>query len=362
MIKENLAVCFFGIYNPKYSRNRVLIQGLEENNIKVIQCRTELKGVIKYFDLIKKHWKVRKQYDVLFVAFPGFQSMILAKFLTRKKIVFDSFAPLYESEVLDRKNTKKGSFKARYYWHLDRLSAKWADIVLLDTDEHIKYFVKEFGLKKEKFVRVLVGTDNKVLRPIKIDDNLNSFVVHFHGNDIPLQGIEYILETVKLLEKNVNIKFNIIGSSIKEKYEGDNYKNVTFIDNISYEKLPEYINKADICLGIFGNTEKAKRVIPNKVYEAAACKKPVITTDTPAIRELFINEDLFLIPTTNPEKLIEAILKLKEDPILRNRLAENAFNKLKNRCTPEIIAIDFLDKIETIKKYYNKHILKNEEI
>ena len=55
MIKENLAVCFFGIYNPKYSRNRVLIQGLEENNIKVIQCRTELKGVIKYFDLIKKH-------------------------------------------------------------------------------------------------------------------------------------------------------------------------------------------------------------------------------------------------------------------------------------------------------------------
>ena len=348
MIKENLAVCFFGIYNPKYSRNRVLIQGLEENNIKVIQCRTELKGVIKYFDLIKKHWKVRKQYDVLFVAFPGFQSMILAKFLTRKKIVFDSFAPLYESEVLDRKNTKKGSFKARYYWHLDRLSAKWADIVLLDTDEHIKYFVKEFGLKKEKFVRVLVGTDNKVLRPIKIDDNLNSFVVHFHGNDIPLQGIEYILETVKLLEKNVNIKFNIIGSSIKEKYEGDNYKNVTFIDNISYEKLPEYINKADICLGIFGNTEKAKRVIPNKVYEAAACKKPVITTDTPAIRELFINEDLFLIPTADPEKLIEAILKLKEDPILRNRLAENAYNKFIQNMTPEILGKELI-KIIKIK-------------
>ena len=337
MIKENLAVCFFGIYNPKYSRNRVLIQGLEENNIKVIQCRTELKGVIKYFDLIKKHWKVRKQYDVLFVAFPGFQSMILAKFLTRKKIVFDSFAPLYESEVLDRKNTKKGSFKARYYWHLDRLSAKWADIVLLDTDEHIKYFVKEFVLKKEKFVRVLFGKDNKVLRPIKIDDNLNSFVVHFHGNDIPLQGIEYILETVKLLEKNVNIKFNIIGSSIKEKYEGDNYKNVTFIDNISYEKLPEYINKADICLGIFGDTEKAKRVIPNKVYEYVSMKKPVITADTPAVREFFCDDDLYLIPTANSQELANAILKLKDDKDLRKRLADNSFKKFEEKSNLNIV-------------------------
>jgi len=348
MKSKDLTICFFGIYNSEYSRNRILLSGLRQNGVKIIECHSNKKGFLKYFDLIKKHWKIRKQYDVLFVAFPGFQSMILAKFLTRKKIVFDFFAPLYESEVLDRGNTKKGSFRARYYWCLDKLSAKWADVVLLDTDEHIKYFVQEFSLKKEKFVRVLVGTDSEVLRPMKIKEKSNDFIVHFHGNDIPLQGVEYILKTAKLLEKNVDIRFNIIGSSIKEKYEGSNYKNVTFIDNISYEKLPEYINKADICLGIFGDTEKAKRVIPNKVYEAVACKKPVITTDTPAIRELFINEDLFLIPTADPEKLIEAILKLKEDPILRNRLAENAYNKFIQNMTPEILGKELI-KIIKIK-------------
>ena len=328
MENKKLTVCFFGIYNPEYSRNRVLINGLKENGVEVLECRTSKKNLIKYFDLIKKHWKIRNQYDVLFVAFPGFQSMILARFLTGKKIVYDSFTSIYDSEVNDRKNTKKGSLKAKYFWFLDWLSCKLANKILLDTNENIKYYISEFGIKKEKFERVFVGTDTSIFRPKEKIKYNNKFIVHFHGSNIPLQGVDCVLESAKLLEREKDIQFNIVGSNIKKEYEGNGFENINFMENVPYTELPNYINKADICLGIFGDTEKAQRVIPNKVFECVACEKAVITLDTPAIRELFDENDLCLIFSDSVEELVQAILDLKNNPEKIDYLAQNGYNRL----------------------------------
>jgi glycosyltransferase involved in cell wall biosynthesis len=332
-MNKNLTICFFGRYDNKYSRNRILIKGLLDNGVKVIECRTELKGVIKYFDLIKKHWKIRKKYDVLFVAFPGWHLVVLAKFLTRRPVIFDAFVSVYDSTVFDRKNTKKGSLKAKYFWFMDWFSCKLADKVLLDTNEHIKYFVKEFGIKKDKFKRIFVGTDNDIFKLLDIKKKNSKFVIHYHGNVIPLQGVKYILESAKLLEQHSDIQFNLIGSRVKRRYENNNYKNINFINNVSYVELPKYIAQANICLGIFGDTNKTQRVIPNKVYECVACQKPVITSDTLAIRELFDEYDLALITTANSQKLAEVILELKNNPYLMKKLAQNGYNKFNNNCT-----------------------------
>jgi len=345
-----LKICFFGIYNPEYSRNRVLIDGLKENGVEVIECRTELEGIIKYFDLIRRHWKIRKDYGVLLVAFPGWQVVFLAKLLTRKKIIFDLFAPLYESEVLDRQNTKKTSLKARYYWWLDKLSAKLADIVLLDTNEHIKYFVEEFNLPKEKFRRVWVGSSIKPCVKDGTKKESNKFVVYFYGHLIPLQGQEYILESAQLLKNYEDILFKLIGSVAKRKYESLDYKNVSFEENINYEKLGESIKKGDVCLGIFGLKEKTNRVIPNKIYDYLVCWKPVITADSLAIRELFGEGDLYLIPPANSKLLAETILKLKEDKKLRENLAQNGYNVFMQNATPKLLGKRILDIILEINQ------------
>ena len=60
MDKNNKPIfCFFGNYKPEYSRNRVLIRGLEENGVTVMQCHDESKGIKLYYNLMKKHIRIK---------------------------------------------------------------------------------------------------------------------------------------------------------------------------------------------------------------------------------------------------------------------------------------------------------------
>lgn len=330
-IKKKLTVCYFGTYAPEYNRNKVLISGLRENGVDVIECHTNSKSFFKYVDLVKKHWKVKKRYDVMIVGFQGLQAIILAKFLTRKTIIFDSFLSIYDSMVMDRKSVKAGSFTARYYWWLDKISMTLADIVLFDTNEHINYASKEFGIKKEKFRRIFIGADTDVFYPVKKEGDSKKFNVLFYGSFLPLQGIDYIVKAAKFLEKEKDIVFEIVGwGPEKEKIiELFNYlkpNNLFFTGGQSQESLRQKGAEADVCLGIFGNTNKTKRVIPNKVYECLAMSKPVITSDTPAIRELFEDGELVFVKVSDHVSLANAIISLKNNKELADSVAQNGYN------------------------------------
>ncbi len=349
-----MRVLYFGFYDPDYARNRVLISGLRANGVEVLECHDNSSGLKKFFNLYKKHKAFKNKYDVIVIGFLGHTVVPFVKIISLKPVVFDAFISLYDSNVFDRKSVKPKSIRAIYYWFLDWLSMKLADLVLFDTQEHINYVSKEFGIRKEKLRRIFVGTDDDIFYPretLNIDMSKYPFTVYFHGSFIPLQGVDCIIKAAKLLEKE-DIQFNILGngqtySEIRKLVDGLKLKNLNFINRVEYDKLPEHINKSDICLGIFGNTEKAKRVIPNKVYECAAMKKPIITADTPAIRELFNEKDMVLIKP-DPENLVSAIINLKNNPSLRNNISENAYTKVKNFASPEILGRELKDVIKQL--------------
>jgi glycosyltransferase involved in cell wall biosynthesis len=343
-------VCFFGIYNPEYSRNRVLISGFKQNDFDVFECRVDPKSgkIKKYIALLEEYKKIKDiKFDYIIVAFPGHSVVWLAYLLFGKDIIFDAFVSLYDSNVWDRKLYKPFSPRGFRDWFLDWYSCMFAEKILLDTNRHIDYFSKNFKIDKDKFIRVFVGSDNSIFYPKDSERKDKNFVVHFHGSFIPLQGVEYIIESAKILEKEKDIQFNIIGTNIKKKYLGKKFDNINFIENISYEKLSEYMNGADLCLGIFGNTEKADNVIPNKVYEAIAIRKPVITASTLAIKELFEdNESIILCNRADGRDLAQKIIKIKKDDFLREKISNNAFDIFNKRLTPKILVRDLLNDLK----------------
>lgn len=351
-----MTVCYFGLYKPDYSRNNTLISGLKLNGINVIECRTTAKGVYKYWDLFKKHLLIRRKYDIMVVGFPGFQAAILAKLLTKKPLIFDAFYSIYDSMVEDRRVVGAKSFKAKYYWFLDWLSCHLADKVILDTKAHIDYFIREFNLRSDKFIRIFVGSDDRVIFPLPYEKK-DYFLVHFHGSFIPLQGIEYIVEAAKILEHE-NIKFNIIGRGQTYKEIIDlayrlGSRNLNFIESVPYGELKDYLGQADVVLGIFGQTEKAKRVIPNKVYEGLAARRLVLTGDSPAIRELLTDgQDAIFCRLVDANDLADKILEIKNGKIDSERIADKGYAVFRRLCRPKVLAKQLIDDLK-YDKYHS---------
>ena len=341
-----MKVCHFGAYNPEHPRNRIIIKGLKKNGVEVFECYDRSSIWLRYPKLLWKYLKTGK-YDVIIVGAQGHTSVLLAWLLAkifRRKLIFDPFISLYDTAVFDRKEVDKKSLKARYYYYLDKLSCALAAVVIIDTKEHAKYFNIEFNVSKNKIYIIYIGADDEVFYTRESNkQNKKKITVEFHGTFIPLQGIEYIVHAAKILEKEEDIIFEIIGkgqtyNQVLELSKKLNVNNVSFIGWLDYENIPKYIERADICLGIFGDTIKARRVIPNKAFEILAMKKPLITGDSPAARKVFKDkENVLLCEMANPESLAEAILMLKEDENLRNRIAENGYMLFKERfCLLEI--------------------------
>ena len=356
-------VCFFGIYDPNYSRNRVLRRGFEANDYEIVDCWSDpraSRGVFKYWKLYQEYKRLdlkRNPCDLNIVIFPGHTVVWLARLLFGPKFIFDAFVSLYDSNVLDRQIYSSFNPRAWKDFWLDWLAVSLSPTVLLDTEEQIKYFRRTFNLTTPKAIRVFVGTDDQYFYPSEETTILSSekFVIHFHGSYIPLQGVEYILRAVKRLQNDPTIVFRLVGGG-QERRQMEvlakelDLTNVLFIDYVDYDKLRGYLNSAHICLGIFGTTAKAGRVIPNKVFEALACGRPIITEDSLAIRELLSNgKDVILCQAGDDQSLAEAILGLKRDTSQQEKIGQSARKLYEEKLTPiKIVAQLLLDINQTL--------------
>ena len=351
-----MKICYFGTYPPNYTRNRVNISGLRENGVEVVECNVQTGGLRKHWDLFRKHWSLRGKYDVMIVGFNGHAVMPIAWLVTRfprKKVIFDAFISAYDTNIFDRKKHSPRSLMAVKYWLIDWLSCNLADLVLMDAEAHAEYISKTFHVPRKKTKGLFVGCPNDVMYPRPQNKVEADFIVHFHGTYIPAQGIPYIIEAAKILDGR-GVKFNLIGKldtygeaiDLVKQY---NLTNVRFYDYMPYQKLAEFMANADICLGGFGNTDKAKMAGIFKIIEAMAMKKPFITADTPAMREFLIDrKDVLLCKSADSRDLVDKILELKDNQNLRDTIAENGYRLYLERFTPKAIGRDLINLIKDL--------------
>ena len=291
-----------------------------------------IRGMFAHFMVTLKYVFSEKP-DIVYVPYPAVFVVFLLSWLPGKlkpkRIFVDAFISPYDTIVNDRALLKKNSVLARILYRLEKRAYLFSTKVIVDTPQNLDFLASMFLLEKLKLAAIPLSTDEHQFKPEKYGAEIGICRVLFVGTLVPLHGIQTILNAVTILSARRDITFRIIGDG-QEAYKIEDWKlnNVSTLywqrDWLPSALIAKEIERADICLGIFGSGHKTQRVCPFKIYAYAAVGRPIITgkTDwTDKLIEQTGEKFLETTPVGDAEKLARMILKLADDSAQREKLA-----------------------------------------
>jgi glycosyltransferase involved in cell wall biosynthesis len=349
-----LRVCYFGTYERGYPRNSQVISCLRGAGVEVVEEHVSVwdadrhgwgAGPTRAFGLVAAQARLlgrrRLDADAFIVGYPGHFDLPAARRAARgRPVVFNPLVSLVDTLVADRGRFRPGSFAARALEAADRRAFRAADVVVADTAADAKFFAGLAGL--DGVPVCFVGAEDRLFAPSWSPPD--RFVALFVGKLIPLQGVETILQAAR---KAPEIDFRLIGSGQLEDLLASRPPNVEHVPWVEYELLPAEIQRAGCSLGIFGTGGKARRVIPNKAFQAIACAAPLVTADTPAARELLVDEEsALLVPPGDAGALAGAVRRLAADSELCLRIAAGGRAAYEREASEAVLGVRWRTIIE----------------
>jgi glycosyltransferase involved in cell wall biosynthesis len=353
-----MRILYFGTYERDYPRNAQVISCLRRAGVEVVEQHA---GV---WEGRRESWRaglgaaarlaaaelrlLRRQhtdFDALIVGYPGHLDLPAARRVARgRPVVFNPLVSLSDTFVVDRGRFRPGSLPARALTAIDRRALRSADLVVADTRADADYLARLAGLPPDRIEVCFVGAEERLFRPGWSPEK--PFTCLFVGKLIPLHGVETILEAARAAPE---LSLRIVGSGQLEPLLSERPANVEWLRWVEYERLPGELRRAGCALGIFGTSDKARRVIPNKAFQALACGTPLVTGDTPAARELLVpDESALIVPPGDPEALAAALRRLASDDELALRLSEGGLAAYRAAASEEVLGARWRGLLERL--------------
>jgi len=162
---------------------------------------------------------------------------------------------------------------------------KKATLIIPVTDS-FKQNLIDRGINESKIKVVKNGVDLSVYKPVEKDSRLlekyllkNKFVVSYIGTHGMAHSLSFILDSIKDLNGDIHFLF-IGGGASKEKLLNHakhlNLSNCTFLDFVPKSEISKYISIIDVALVNLKKSDTFKTVIPSKIFENAAMRKPIL--------------------------------------------------------------------------------------
>lgn len=339
-MKKETTICYFGIYNPEFSRNKIFMDGFRENGTKLVECRDDSAGILKFFRLFSKHWKIRNNYDALIVGYPGHLVVPFAKLISKKIVIADLLGSLEDAEANSHSPSFSRKIKSKI---IDWLAIKCADFILLESFAQKEFFERKFG-RSDKYKVVYTGVDKKWVVQSGFERTPNNFLVVFRGRLTPESGISHIIEAARLL-KDEKINFRILGggqmlANAKKLITKFDLKNVELIsDFLPAEKMISLAGEGDLSLGQFEDNPRLNRTVPHKAFESLAAGVPYLSGDAPAVKEIIEEGKTgFFSPLADPILLARKIKSLSNNRKLLKEVSQNGKELFANKFAPRRLA------------------------
>lgn len=339
-----LHVAWVGTYERDYPRTRVLVEGLRAHGVAVTERhrpvweRTRHKAGgfltprrlagagLAYAAawgglLVDEAWHPG-HVDAVIAGYPAQPDAVPAWLVARAHralLVVDMMVSLSDTLAGDR--ARVNGRAGRLLAGVDRTTLALADIVLADTRAGADFLAHRFGVPRGRLVVAPVGAEPGAFPRVPSADG--PCHVLWYGKLAPLHGLDVIVGAAR---RPGVPPIRLVGEGqlddwLASEIRRDPPASLEHVPWIPYDRLGVEVAASAVVLGAFGSSGKASRVVPNKVFQAMAVGRPVVTADTPGIREVLTDGiDCVLVPPGDPDALADALIALAADPPRRARL------------------------------------------
>ena len=191
------------------------------------------------------------------------------------------------------------------------------------------------------------GPDLTTFKPLPLPLDRSDFIVMYTGAHGSANDLQNVVSAAAILErKNSRVRFRFIGDGPEKNNLirlSSGLRSVSFEDPVSKEEIPSVVQDADAMLLSLKDLPLFRfGVSPNKLYDAYALGRPVITTVTTANEEVEKNNVGVTAPPENPKLLAEAILRLSNMPLLeRQSMASRAVELVQSNYSRQRISLKY---------------------
>jgi glycosyltransferase involved in cell wall biosynthesis len=362
-------VVAFGTYDTlTHPRAAVIMDGLRARGFEVEECNSPLGlGTASRVAILKKGRKVPAMAgrivgrwvsllirskgtapaDAVLVPYMGHFDVHLARLRFRPTPILLDHLISGRDTARDRGAT--GPLRERLLGMIDDAAIRAADVVIVDTDEHLALIPAS---AQQKAVVVPVGATDAWVGPRRaLYDGLRPLKVIFFGLFTPLQGAVIIGRALDLLAERAEVEVTMVGEgqdleTAKRQAAGNPF--VRWYGMVPAAELPALLAEHDVCLGIFGDNDKGRRVVPNKVYQGVRAGCAILTSDTPPQRRV-LGDSVAYVPAGDSEALAAALTEMASCPQLVADL-QSASRSLSDQFGPEAVVGPLVERLAHLVK------------
>jgi glycosyltransferase involved in cell wall biosynthesis len=246
----------------------------------------------------------------------------------------------------------KSSYSFRLLKEIEHYLYHSASKIVVVTESFKEYIINDHQITTEKvgvFKNGVLTTNFKKPKHndvISLKESLgieNKTVISYIGTHGLAHGLRFILESIAKIS-NPDLHFLFIGDGAEKQNLIDYSKkldsgNFTFHDSVTKSEIPLYIEISDFSLVNLKKSDEFKNVIPSKIFENIAMKKPIllgVEGESKSLIEHYQvgicfepeNVDSFFKAINDIQKINKGLFNQKCDKMLKDFNRNNIANRM----------------------------------
>ncbi len=349
METDRVKIVCLSFYDRTYSRGSVFLNSnyVKSCDLFFTKIDTGLRSSIRMTYLLSKR---EKHANTIFVVLsPSHVLVPLLRLCWRGRIVLDAGWPLSDA-VLSRGLNLTKPWKLMKSAAIDFLSFQMASSVIVESAAQSKRVARLFKVHTSKISVLFTGFDESSILlpeidfPELADLDTTKPIVAFRGSANPESGLDIIAEMSNLRGAE---EFNLLicTNAVNPKY---NFSPSTHLitRRLSTQEITKIYRISAILIGQISGHKRLNFTIPHKAYEAGYFEKAYISTDRPAIREVYFSAgEVSFKQKFDPKSLLQIVLELINNSEKRFLLERSISREYRERANQELLGERFIKLI-----------------